>query len=189
MMRPTDTWICVADAGRANFFRCDGPGSTVEPLVDVSVGHGHRRDHSRDKDGHKQFAGAVALRIERAAGGHMFDHLVLVAPMPVLSALTSALTPDTRQLIVDKFDKDLVRATPRELATHIRDALPQHCGDPMTSQHCGDPMTSQHCGDPMTSQHGGDSSNPPHGGAAHTDGAATVPHRRHRRARPQNRGL
>ncbi len=126
-MRPTDTWICVADRERANFYRCDGPGAVVQPLVDVSVGHGH---HHTKQNGlaAERFAGAVASRIERAVDGHLFDHLVLVAPLPVLSALDSALKPGTRRMIVDKIDKNLIRATPRELVTHIRDALPHAHG-------------------------------------------------------------
>ena len=119
-MRQADTWICIADAGRARFYRFDGPGHGIEPMTDCALGaHGHH-PHG-DNPG---FAGTVACRLDRAAEGHLFEHLVLVAPSPVLGALKGRLKPSTRALVIGEVDRHLTHATPREVETHIRDTLP-----------------------------------------------------------------
>jgi len=119
-MRHADTWICIADAGRARFYRCDGPGCGIEPMTDCALGaHGHH-PHGETPG----FAGTVAGRLDRAAEGHMFEHLVLVAPAPVMGALKRRLKPSTCALVTSEIDRQLTQATPREVETHIRDALP-----------------------------------------------------------------
>ena len=120
-MRPADTWICVADGARAHFYRCDGPGRGVEPILNymmVSPNHHHgTQDVVR-------FVGRLAVRLDAAAAEQLFEHLLLVAPAGMLGALRRILDPHTRDLVCGEVDKDLTRATPRELTTHIGDKLP-----------------------------------------------------------------
>ena len=119
-MRQADTWICIADAGRARFYRCDGPGRGIEPMVDCALGaHGHH-PHGETPG----FAGTVAGRLDRAAEDHLFEHLVLVAPSKMLGALKGRMKPTTRALVTGEIDRELTHATPREVETHIRDSLP-----------------------------------------------------------------
>ncbi|OAN48653.1 hypothetical protein A6A05_14985 [Magnetospirillum moscoviense] len=72
----------------------------------------------------RPFLGRVAGQLDRAARTHLFEHLVLVGPQSVLSALEGHMTPDTRQLVIGEVDRDLIRTTPRELTTCLRDWLP-----------------------------------------------------------------
>lgn len=120
-MRPTDTWICVADGARAQFYRCDGPGRGVDPIVNlVLVSPARHHDHREQA----RFAGRVASQLDDAATNNLFERLVLVAPSGMLGALRHTLNAHTRRLVCGEVDKDLTRATPRELATHIGDKLP-----------------------------------------------------------------
>ncbi len=128
-MRPSDTWICVADTVRAQFYRCDGRGRCIEPLLDFAL---VARQHSPHPllaampafDDRGRFAGRVAGQLDLAADGHLFEHLLLVAPQSMLEPLKRTLKPHTRRLVIGEVDKDLTRATPREVATHICDKLP-----------------------------------------------------------------
>jgi protein required for attachment to host cells len=112
-MRSSDTWVCVADGTRASFYRCDGPRNDLEPVMGFGV----------PADG-RPFFGRVAGQLNRAARTHLFEHLVLVGPRAVLSALEGDMTDDTRNLVVGAVDRDLSRRTPRELTTCLRDWLP-----------------------------------------------------------------
>jgi protein required for attachment to host cells len=106
VMRPSDTWVCVADARGAHFFRCDGPGRCLEPVLDFNS------------------AGHAASQLDRAAADRLFTRLVLVAPAPALGELGSCLRPETRALVVGEIDRDLTRATPRQLQIHLQEMLP-----------------------------------------------------------------
>ncbi|MDA8230948.1 MAG: host attachment protein [Magnetospirillum sp.] len=139
-MRPADTWVCVADGRRAQFYRCDGPGCGLVPMLDyafVTNGRGSggvaRAGAAAQpllavdvagEDERSRFLGRVAGQLDRAADGRLFAHLVLVAPSHVLGALRGTLRPETRQLVVGEVDKDLTHATPRELVTHVGGTLP-----------------------------------------------------------------
>lgn len=113
-MRPCDTWVCVADGERAQFFRSDG-GRDLEPVLDFCV----------PRAGPRPFTGRLAGQLDRAARGHLFAHLVLVGPKAFLRELEDTLDIATRELIVvDVMDRDLSRATPREASTHLCDVLP-----------------------------------------------------------------
>jgi len=105
-MRPSDTWVCVADAHSAHFYRCDGPGRCLEPVLDFA---------SADR---------TASQLDRAAADHLFARLVLVAPAPALGRLEAGLRPETRAMVVGEVDRDLTRATPRQLAAHVCEMLP-----------------------------------------------------------------
>jgi len=120
-MRHADTWICIADAARARFYRCDGPGRGIEPMLDCALGAHSRTSFKGETPG---LAETIAGRLDRAAEGHLFEHLVLVAPMPVLGAVKGSLKPATRARVVGEVDRQLTHATPREVETHIRDTLP-----------------------------------------------------------------
>jgi protein required for attachment to host cells len=113
-MKPSDTWVCVADGERAQFFRCDG-GRDLEPVIDFGV----------PRAGPAPFAGRLAGQLDRAARGDLFEHLVLVGPKAFLRELETSMAPGTRDRIVaDVLDMDLSRATPREAGIHLCGVLP-----------------------------------------------------------------
>ena len=118
-MRPADTWICVADGARAHFYRCDGPGRGVEPILNymmVSPNHHHgTQDVVR-------FVGRLAVRLDAAAAEQLFEHLLLVAPAGMLGALRD--DPEARQAMLEVFvvlgDEDpLVPEYRRRLASAL----------------------------------------------------------------------
>ena len=112
-MRSSDTWVCVANGARASFFRCDGPRHDLEPVMGFGV----------PADG-RPFMGRVANQLDRAARTNLFVHLVLVGPRPVLAELETCIAAETMRLVVGEVDRDLMRTTPRELTTCLRDLLP-----------------------------------------------------------------
>jgi protein required for attachment to host cells len=116
-MRPANTWVCVVDGGRAQFYRCDGPGHSLELMPSCMVAAAACRQWQDEALG--RFACRVALQLERAAEDHLFEHLVLVAPHAMLGTLRRTLKDHSRELLVSEVEKDLTRATPRELSTHL----------------------------------------------------------------------
>lgn len=112
-MRSSHTWVCVADGARARVFRCDGPCRDLEPVLGLGV-------PSTDS----ACTGRIAGQLDRAAHDRRFDHLVLVGPRAVLSELASTMTADTRRKVSGELDRDLSRASPRELTAHLCEFLP-----------------------------------------------------------------
>lgn len=106
-MRTSDTWVCVADGTRAQFYRWDGPGHDLDMMLGYQL--------APPCGGTPRVAG----QLDRAAAGHLFEHLVLVGPGEVLGALRAAMAPATRGLVVGEVEKDLTHATPREVACHL----------------------------------------------------------------------
>jgi protein required for attachment to host cells len=68
--------------------------------------------------------GRIAGQLDRAATERRFDHLVLVGPRAVLAELESTLTAHTRTMVTGELDRDLSRASPRELTAHLCELLP-----------------------------------------------------------------
>jgi protein required for attachment to host cells len=114
-MRPSDTWVCVADGYRARFYRCD-PGQDPEPILEFGLPAA-----SRSGPG---FVGRLACQLERAANDRLYRHLVLVAPQSVLNELDGSLSADARNAVIGTLDRPLAGATPRELVRHLGDLLP-----------------------------------------------------------------
>jgi len=111
-MRSSETWVCVADGARAQFFHCDAPAYTLEPVLGFGL-----------PDSGRCFAGRLASQLDRAARTALFRNLVLVGPAPVLQELEDSLDPGTRSMVVGELSKNLSKATPRELETHLSGLL------------------------------------------------------------------
>jgi protein required for attachment to host cells len=129
-MHTSDTWICVADGGRAQFFHCDGPGREVEPVLGYNLASS-RPMSSRHAvecgpaEWQTHFCGTIAERLDSAAANHLFEHLVLVAPPSILGELHNRISGVTLDLVVGEVNRDLTHATPREVACHLAGMLPQ----------------------------------------------------------------
>ncbi|MGE4279458.1 MAG: host attachment protein [Magnetospirillum sp.] len=112
-MRSSHTWVCVADGVRARIFRCDGPQRDLEPVLGMGV----------PATG-PACTGRIAGQLDRAATERRFDHLVLVGPRAVLAELETTMAANTRQMVTGELDRDLSRASPRELTAHLCELLP-----------------------------------------------------------------
>lgn len=128
-MRPSDTWICVADSSRAQFYRYDGAGHDIVPtlnhmaLASAGLGHSLQPEGDRANEEKRHFAGRIAGQLERAAAEHLYLHLVLVAPSMMMDELHQRLNQATLALVVSEVVKDLTHTTPREMQCHLGDVL------------------------------------------------------------------
>lgn len=107
-MRTSETWVCLADGDRAQFYHCDAPGYGLEPVMGFGLPRGGTA-----------FAGRLASQLDRAARGSMFRSLVLVGPHAVLVEVEEHMDPDTRGRVVGEVERDLCGRSPRELETHL----------------------------------------------------------------------
>lgn len=107
-MRTSETWVCLADGDRAQFYHCDAPGYGLEPVM----GFGLPRDG-------RTFAGRLASQLDRAARDSLFRSLVLVGPHEVLVEVEGNLSPDTRGRVVGEVERNLCGHSPRELEAHL----------------------------------------------------------------------
>lgn len=143
-MKGKTTWICVADAAGATLYRSDGPGTpfrTLERLLPEVFEDEHQKGgrvhESADTSRHameprsdpeklekRQFADAVANRIDAAAAVEGFDRLILVAPPRFLGDLRQALGEKSRKATVLEVNKDLTRLDPAALRERLAEVGP-----------------------------------------------------------------
>ena len=147
-MRTPSTWICVADGSRAKFFSCDGPGREIVPALGYMLAapaRAHNLQMTTDRPGRTfdtagigrhaydegdwqeeekaRFAGRVAEQLDHAATRHLFRKLVLVAPPAMMGELRKHLMAVVDRVTVVEVTKDLTHATPREMQSHLSEAL------------------------------------------------------------------
>lgn len=147
-MKPTTTWILIADGGRARLFANRGPGKGIEPL-DETLTADHRPTHeivedrlgrtyeskgaarhaiAPHSDPHRElkrrFAVSLAEMLDKQRMQHAYDRLVLVAPPTVLGDLREALSEPVRGLLRAELDKDLTKIPFSELPEHLAAVLP-----------------------------------------------------------------
>jgi protein required for attachment to host cells len=148
-MKPTRTWILIADGARARILENDGPGnglnavegmtfhgdhaSTHEIMSDrtgrthASVGPGrsaieaHSDPHRELK---KKFAHHLADVLARGLEQKSYDRLVIVAPPSALGDLRAALPPAVHAKVTGEVAKDLTKTPSSELASHLQGVLP-----------------------------------------------------------------
>ncbi|MGZ5915293.1 MAG: host attachment protein [Hyphomicrobium sp.] len=142
-MKPTTTWILIADGARGRLFANRGPGKGLE-LLDESLDADHRATHdivddrlgrthesvgasrhaiSARHDPHRElkrdFAVRLAKMLDRRRSEHAYDRLVLVAPPSALGDLREALSDSVRSLVRAELDKDLTKTPIAELPEHL----------------------------------------------------------------------
>ena len=147
-MKPTRTWILVADGGRARILEALGRGKGVHIVsgsdatidnppshlqgdakpdrVYESVGHARHAVEPR-QDPHRAleaiFAGQLAAKLGDYAASKSFDRLVIVAPPAMLGDLRKVISPSVREKIVAEVDKDLTKVPNGEILNHINDVI------------------------------------------------------------------
>jgi protein required for attachment to host cells len=147
-MKPTRTWILIADGGGARILEALGRGHGVHEIsgsesrvhnppshelgrdspgrVYESVGHAHHAVEPR-RDPHRAletlFASQLAAMLANYAASKSFDRLVLVAPPAMLGDLRKVISPQVREKVIAEIDKDLTKIPNNEISTHIDDVI------------------------------------------------------------------
>ena len=147
-MKPTRTWILIADAGRARIFANNGVGKGLTEVTDGeyenplpktreigsdkpgrtfdSAGEGRHAMAPR-ADWHEQakeaFAKELADWLKSAHQANAYDRLVLAAPPKTLGDLRAELDPQVAKLVSAEISKDLTHQTPDQLEEQIGKVL------------------------------------------------------------------
>lgn len=144
-MKPTITWIVVADGDQAKVFEHEGPGKGLKPLKEMSFEQDHLKasEIMSDKPG-RAFSSAgpgarssieyssdpVAVRerrfVERLAEAlnekrqeGKFDRLVIAAAPAALGDIRPALSTQVKETMLAEMPKDLTNVPMPKLAQHF----------------------------------------------------------------------
>lgn len=148
-MKPTVTWVLVADGAQAKVFEHLGPGKGLHPVegmqfaeerkkaADIvtdrpgrsfsSVGNGRSAmEPSTDpvQDRERQFVEMVSAELAKRHESGAFRRLVIAAAPTALGDIRPALTPQVRETIIAELSKDLTGLPTSALTTHLADILP-----------------------------------------------------------------
>jgi len=144
-MKPTLSWIVIADGAQARILSNSGPGKGLAPLPGSEKHHTARpsRDINADRPGRshdrmgpgrhameppsdphreekRRFAEDLAKHLNAAASKHSYDRLILVAPAKTLGDLRLALSKEAVAKIAGELSKDLTPIPDHELADHLK---------------------------------------------------------------------
>ena len=143
-MKPTRTWVLVADGKRARILKQNGTMSDLEAMagasfenelhktsdvrtdkagrVQESVGGAHHAVAART-DWHReekhQFARTLAKYLDEAAERHDYDRLILVAAPRTLGDLREALGRHAQDRLAGELDKDLTEMTVADVGARL----------------------------------------------------------------------
>jgi protein required for attachment to host cells len=142
-----DTWIVVADGGRARIMRSRRGERRLEPALDrdLVASHPHLRDMETDRPGRtnegagrrrsamrgredsrrhaeRELARTVAGELERARQRGL-RRIVLVAPARTLGDLREAMSSSVREIVAHELEKDLSQLPAHALVDRLGDAL------------------------------------------------------------------
>jgi protein required for attachment to host cells len=148
-MKPTVTWIVIADGQEARFYANHGPNKGLEKLSpnDISIDlertseivtddrgrafdsagqgrHGMEPQSDPHDEQKRRFLKGVAKGLNAAAKAGQFDQLVIAAPPKALGELRQDLDDKVKRAIRGELHKDLVNTPDDELAKHFEDVLP-----------------------------------------------------------------
>lgn len=145
-MKPTRTWILIADSGRARVLENTGPGKGLHEVSAMASSADLPRTHDivTDRQSRAQESSSparhaiepksdpreqlkehhleeIADRLDRSVAS--YDRLVLVAPPQALGVLRKALSERVKALVTGELGKDLTKTPDHELAAHIGDLV------------------------------------------------------------------
>jgi protein required for attachment to host cells len=147
-MKPTRTWIVVADSGRAHVLENLGPGkgahrvsgldleTDLPPTRDIVTDQQTRTFESAGPGRHpvtpktdpreqlkERFLQDLADRLdERLAAGDL-DRIILVAPPHALGVLRGAISDKLKGVVTGEVAKDLTKTPDHDLASHLTDVI------------------------------------------------------------------
>lgn len=147
-MKPTRTWILVADGAKARIFLNTGPGKGIDELAGDEFVNAlpPSRDIGSDKPGRsfnstgavrhaiepavdlhrdrkRQFLGHIAHYLDKAHRRGDFDRLILVAPPPALGDLRAQMDEKLRAVVSGEIAHDLVEHKLDSVAKHVEKVL------------------------------------------------------------------
>jgi protein required for attachment to host cells len=147
-MKPTRTWILIADGSRAHILETTGPAHGLHAVEGMTFHGDHSSTHDMmsDRTGRthssvgpgrsaieaksdphrelkKTFAHRLADVLARGLEHKSYDRLVVVAPPTALGDLRAALPPAVRAAVVGEVAKDLTKIPNSELAEHLKGVL------------------------------------------------------------------
>lgn len=143
-MKPTRSWIVIADGAQARILENQGPGKGLIPLPEQEMQQTLRpsRDIDADRPGRsydrvgpgrhavepptdahreekRRFAEELANRLNAAALNHSYDRLILVAPAKTLGDLRQALSKEAAAKIDGELSKNLTSFSDHDLPGHL----------------------------------------------------------------------
>jgi protein required for attachment to host cells len=146
-MKPTITWIVVADGARARIFVNRGPGKGIELSErELTAEHQRTSDMVRDslprthdsvgparhaiepkvdphRDAKRQFAEHLAQVLDQSVADRAFDRFVVVAPPKMLGDFRKAMSKRLQPLLHGEVAKDLTKASSKEVADHLAETI------------------------------------------------------------------
>ena len=147
-MKPTRTWILIADGARGRILQNDGPGKGLQALEGRVWQGDHVATHElmtdrtgrafspaaparsaidSHSDPHRQlkrnFVHRLADALADGSRDRAYDRLILVAAPSALGDLRAALSPEVRAKVVAEVPKDLTKVPDTAVAEHLKDVL------------------------------------------------------------------
>lgn len=147
-MKPTRSWIVIADGAQARILENMGPGKGLTPLPAAEMRHAHppNRDINADRPGRshdrmgpqrhamepptdahreekRRFAAELAAHLNAAALKHRYDRLILVAPAKTLGDLRQALGKEAAAKLDGELPKDLTNVSDHNLPGHLGEVI------------------------------------------------------------------
>lgn len=148
-MKPTITWIVLADGDKAKVFEQDGSGKGLRAVKDANLEQDHLRDQdimadrpgrsissagpgSRSAVGYhtdpveareRRFVEKLAAMLDEKRTAGAYDRLVIAAAPAALGDLRPALTEQVRRVVVAELAKDLTNIPMPDLPAHFEDVL------------------------------------------------------------------
>lgn len=147
-MKPTITWILIADGARARVLEHKGPGKGLNEVPGLEFSDEHLRtgDIVSDRPGRSfdsngvgrsamqpqtdpadkretDFVIGLADMLDEKLRGGAFDQLIVAAAPRAMGDLRKALTPKLRAKITAELPKDLTQIPNSDMAKHLEDVL------------------------------------------------------------------
>lgn len=144
-MKPTRTWIVIADGDQAKIFENDGPGRGLHAVKDLQLEQAHlkARDIMADKPGRagntqgpgsrsgiqyhtdpveareQRFVERLADVLDQKHSQGAFERLVIAAAPAALGDLRPALSDSVKDTIMAELPKDLTNIPTAKLSEHF----------------------------------------------------------------------
>jgi protein required for attachment to host cells len=147
-MKPTHTWILIADGSRARVLLNEGPGRGLHAVEGMTFEGDHAATHDivSDREGRshssvgsgrsaieahsdphrnlkKKFAHQLADMLARGLEQKSYERLIIIAPPSALGDLRASLSVAVRAKVTHELAKDLTKTPNSELAGHLKDVL------------------------------------------------------------------
>ena len=147
-MKPTRTWIVIADGSRAHILLNEGPDKALSfvPGTDFRHATPPNREIYAERPGSTHESAGVSRSAEDRNDAHAqqkeefvqtlitflreklsvkdFDHWVLVAPPEILSDFRQHLDPALKDALAGELAKDLTKIPSDKILSHLHGVLP-----------------------------------------------------------------